>query len=82
MLTAILANFQTLSGSILFVAPTFLPSHAALTHCLLHFLFALAIAWADIEDVSGPLGFGRPSTRFKYRSRAIFSNTSTGHYTR
>ena len=34
------------------------------------------IAWADIEDVSGPLGSGRQSTGFIYRSRAIFSNSS------
>ena len=34
------------------------------------------IAWADIEDVSGPLGSGRQSTGFIYCSRAIFSNSS------
>ena len=27
------------------------------------------IAWADIEDVNGPSGSGRQSTRFIYRSR-------------
>ena len=34
------------------------------------------ITWADIEDVSGPLGSGRQSTGFIYCSRAIFSNSS------